>query len=355
MRRLLAIAAAGLAMTWMVAPAPVYPHERVTTTVTYDREIVRIVTRKCLACHSDRNLGPPLTSYEQTRPWARAIAEEVLRRHMPPWRAVPGYGEFVNDVSLTNRELQFIVAWVEGNGPKTKDQRLIVNFDQGRTPERDRLTLDKTRWTLGAPDLLKEAPPTVIAAGSPSEVKRVTIDLGLAEDRWVRALEFKPGDRRVVRAAFFFVEETGQWLGGWTPWHATTTLPDNVAYALKAGARVVAEIHYRGADEAVTDKGTLGVHFASAPAASAPSDMVIAKTMMLPADVTLLALRPALGEAGQSIELTARKPDGRTQVLLLVRDALPQWPTAYVFKQPVMLAAGTELRASSSILASVLK
>jgi hypothetical protein len=355
MIRLLAAAAAALAVAWTLAPARVLSHERVNTTVTYDREIVRIVSRKCLACHSDGNLGPPLTTYEQTRPWARAIEEEVLRRHMPPWRAVAGYGEFANDVSLTNKELQFIVAWVEGNGPKTKEQRLIVNVDQGHTPESERLTLDAAKWTLGTPDLLRRADPTAVDPGEPLQIRRVTIDLGLSQDRWVRALEFKPGDRRVVRAASFSIEDTGQWLGTWTPWHGTITLPEHVAYQVKAGARVVAEMHYRGAGEPVTEQGTLGVYFAAAPPVTVPSNLVVETRLTLPRDVTVLALNPEIGAGTRAIEVTARAPGGRTAVLLLVKNVLPEWPTPYIFKQPVTLTAGTELRASSPVVASVLR
>lgn len=353
MKKASLICAAAFAIAWMLRPHSVLSHERVTTTVTYDREIVRIFNRKCIACHSEKNLGVALTTYENTRPWARAIEEEVLRRHMPPWRAVPGYGQFANDVGLTNRELNFIVAWVEGNGPKTKDQRLIVNIDQGRTDEDDQLRPDFTRWQLGKPDLLKTFAPSAIDPGRRDEVRRVTIDLGLTADRWIRALEFKPGDRRVVRAAFFSLEETGQWLGSWTPWHGVTTLPENVAYHLKAGSRVVADIHYRGADEPVSDQGSLGLYYAQRPGAPSPADLVIqtsaqmqtfSGSVTLASDVDILALRPDVQPGVESVEVTARKPGGTVQVLLLVRNALADWPTPYILKRPLRLPKGAELR-----------
>ena len=118
----------------------------------------------CLACHSQNNLAMPLTTDEETRPWARAIEDEILRRHMPPWRAAPGYGPFVNNNALTNRELQFLVAWIEGKGPKSKDQG-NVNFDQHQTPAVERLTLDVATSQLGMPDLLKALPATSVAVG----------------------------------------------------------------------------------------------------------------------------------------------------------------------------------------------
>ena len=93
MRGLL-LAAAAIALVWAVAlwPTPVSSHAVVTTTVTFDKEISRILRKRCLACHSEQNIGIPLTTYEETRPWAGAIHEEVLLRHMPPWRAVAASG-----------------------------------------------------------------------------------------------------------------------------------------------------------------------------------------------------------------------------------------------------------------------
>lgn len=352
---------AALAIGGAFWPERLFSHEVVNTKVTFDREIVRILKRKCLACHSEGNLGIPLTTYEQTRPWARAIEEELLRRHMPPWRAVPGYGQFANDMGLTNRELQFFIAWIEGNGPKTREQRLIVNIDQGTTRPSERLVLDFDRWQLGKPDLLKPLAARSIPAGQGDQVHHEIVDLGLNADRWIRALEFRPGDRRVVRAAFFSVQETGQWLGSWTPWYGVTTLPENTAYRVAAGSHVVAEIHYRSANQSVEDRGALGVYFASGPAAHSPIDLVVeAKregasnpssekfrgSVKIPAAVNLLALKPDVEAGVESVEVSARKPDGTVQVLLLLRDVLPEWPTPYMFKEPVPLPKNTELSAT---------
>ena len=102
---LLYLVTAGLLLGWTLWPRPAESHETVGTSVSFEREIARILTRRCLNCHSDRNLAFPLTTYEETRPWARAIQEEVMARHMPPWRAVPGYGKFANDGALTKLSL----------------------------------------------------------------------------------------------------------------------------------------------------------------------------------------------------------------------------------------------------------
>lgn len=348
----------GLIILAIVGPRPLGAHEAVNTTVTFDQEIARILNRKCIACHSEKNLGVPFTSYEQTRPWARAIEEEVLRRHMPPWRAVRGYGQFANDLALTTRELQFIVAWVEGNGPKSKDQRLVVNLDQGNTPEAERLKPDFGRWELGKPDLLKLIDPYIVMPGQGEGVRRVTIDLGLNADSWVRAMEYKPADRRVVRAVFFSLQETGEWLGSWTPWYGITILPTKIAYRVSARSHIVAEIHYQSSDQPVEDKGTLGIYWAQGTPARHPFNIdVEAKpegtpgaprqkfsgSVKVPTDVNVLALKPDLPTGVESVEVSAKKPDGTVEVLLLLRDVLAQWPTPYILKDPVTIPKNSEL------------
>jgi hypothetical protein len=329
-------------------PYRLFSHELVTTTVTYDREISQILKKKCIMCHSENNLGMPFTSYEQTRPWSRAIEDEVLVRHMPPWRAVQGYNQFTNDLSLTNRERQFMVSWAEGNGPKSKNQESVLNFDE-ETPLNERLKFDSKRWRLGKPDLAKTLPGNLIAPGGVEEVRRVTIDLGLGSERSVRALDF-------------FLKETGQWLGSWTAWYGVTTLPPDTAYQVPAGSHVIVELHYKGTAEAVEDRSTLGLYFAQKPAAHRPSDLVLeskaeatssvdaqrfAGSVRMLADAKILALRPELTPGIESVEVTARKPDGTVEVLLLIKDALPEWPTPYILSQPVALPKYTQLDVSA--------
>jgi hypothetical protein len=167
-----------------------------------------------------------------------------------------------------------------------------------------------------------------------------------------------PGDRRVVRAAFFTVQETGQWLGSWTPWYGLTTLPADTAYRLPAGSHVVAEVHYRGTSEAVAERGTLGLFFADRPTRFSVSDLVLdakaagpvargaqklrAETR-LAADTRVWALRPEIAGGVTSLEVAARSPNGSTAILLFAKDFTPDWPTPYVLATPVLLRRGTTL------------
>jgi hypothetical protein len=97
-----------------VAPA----HDPITTKLTWSNEISRIVYKRCAGCHRDAGGAMPLITYEQARPWAKAIRDEVLNRRMPPWGAVKGFGEFRNDHSLTQEEITRIAQWVEGGAPE---------------------------------------------------------------------------------------------------------------------------------------------------------------------------------------------------------------------------------------------
>jgi hypothetical protein len=110
-----------LKVTLVVVLATAMPasgHERVTTKLTWSREIARIVYARCLSCHRQGGPAFSLSTYAEARPWAVAIKEEVLTRRMPPWNAVKGFGRFKNDAGLTQEELSLIADWVEGGAPE---------------------------------------------------------------------------------------------------------------------------------------------------------------------------------------------------------------------------------------------
>jgi hypothetical protein len=93
-------------------------HEPITTKLTWTREVSRIVFRRCVSCHREGGKAPmSLVTYEEARPWAKAIKEEVLERRMPPWGPVKGFGEFRHDASLSDVEIAWLVEWVEGGAP----------------------------------------------------------------------------------------------------------------------------------------------------------------------------------------------------------------------------------------------
>jgi hypothetical protein len=118
-RRVLAVASA-VGVAAVLSLLRVSAHDRITTAVTWDREIAPIVAARCVTCHAGRETGTiSLASYAAARPWARAIRQQVVTRQMPVWRAARGYGEFANDPSLSPFEISLIVAWVDGGAPQS--------------------------------------------------------------------------------------------------------------------------------------------------------------------------------------------------------------------------------------------
>ena len=199
-------------------------------------------------------------------------------------------------------------------------------------------------WHFGTPDLVKVVPAST------------TIDLRLTGERRLRAFEFKLADRRSAHAAVFSIKETGQWIASWTPWQGFVELPRGVSYRLPASAHLVASIQGSGG-------GEIGLFFETTPGLQSVSDLVVDATgekrlhgeTTLQADTTLLALRPDVTPGIKSVEVSARTPDGGTQVLLFAKDFSEGWPTPFIFSAPVALRRGTTIAISAYGEAPVLK
>lgn len=151
-------------------------HDPITTKVTWEREIAPLFKVRCISCHAPGGRAPmSLATYEEARPWARAIREEVLARRMPRWHVVRGYGDFRNDPSLSAFEIALITAWVDGGAPKTlpkkgKPSSAAVPKSPSQTPaapaaDGAAISIDCTSQVLPAGRLLS-VEPTMRAGGS---------------------------------------------------------------------------------------------------------------------------------------------------------------------------------------------
>ena len=123
-----------LLLTFLFPPM-VRGHDVITTKLTWTREISRIARKHCSSCHHDGGPAMSLTTYQNARPWAVAIREEVLARRMPPWPAVPGYGEFRNQSALSAQEISYLANWVEGGAPEGDAEYLPTHSLIGRQME----------------------------------------------------------------------------------------------------------------------------------------------------------------------------------------------------------------------------
>jgi hypothetical protein len=164
--------------------------------VTFNKDVAPIFFNKCTECHRPGEIAPmSLLTYNVARPWARAIREKVLNREMPPWHADPSHGVFSNDRSLTRREIDTIAAWVDSGAKQGNpaDLPAAPNYVEG--------------WSIGKPDVVLTMPQEVtIAASGPDEYQYFAVPTRFTEDRYIQAVEVRPGNRKVVHHLVVFVQ-----------------------------------------------------------------------------------------------------------------------------------------------------
>ena len=165
--------------------------------LTYSKDVAPILFKNCGGCHRPNDIAPmSLLTYKDARPWAAAIRQAVLRREMPPWHADPHFGKFANDPRLSDAQIQTIVAWVEG-GAKEGDPA-----DLPPQPKLD------DRWRIGKPDQIVDIGQdyAVKTRSVADEYTYFEVDPHFTKDVWVKAVELRPGNRRVVHHAHVWME-----------------------------------------------------------------------------------------------------------------------------------------------------
>ncbi|MFY9611030.1 MAG: cytochrome c [Blastocatellia bacterium] len=354
-----------------------FAHEPITTKVRFNKEVVRVLQRNCLGCHHTGGLAMSLAAYDEARPWAKAIKEELLEKRMPPWHAVRGYGEFRNAPTITQREIDLIVNWVEGGAPKGDDKDLPDG------------PLYSGEGQLGAPDLILKPQSEAQVAADADEHRGLSLATDLKEDRWLTAIDLRPGNGSVVHCATFNIEAaavgdpamparmssgversmsppgaartpaSNAIVATWAPGQRTVALPDGIAQLLPAGSRIGVTIHYRGAGEAVQDLSEVSLYFAeTAPrkqirqiAITDPDAIIPAatelqrfkKSVTIQDDAEGIAIRPRVHPVVASVQATAFRPDGTQEILIWTRGYQFDWQQTYYFKQPIALPKGTRV------------
>lgn len=185
-RALSVLGGAGIAgiVMWLSTASPA----AAAAAPTFSKDIAPIIFNKCAECHRPTGMAPmSLLTYDEARPWARAVKQKTRSRDMPPWGADPTVGRFQNDPSLSAKELETVAAWVDGGAPEGNKADLPKppQFAEG--------------WTIGKPDLIfKMVQPVQVPADGVVPYSYVTIPTNLKEDIWIRGVELRPTDRRVV-------------------------------------------------------------------------------------------------------------------------------------------------------------
>ncbi len=153
-------------------PLVLCAHDPITTKITWSQEISRIVYKRCANCHHEGGTAFSMMTYEDTRPWAKAIRDQVLQRRMPPWGAVAGVGEFRDDPSLTQSEMDMVVNWVEGGAPNGEEIFLPrrSSFKPAIVRGPDRGISVRSEFVLPEAAVLSAVRPVHLASGKSMEV-----------------------------------------------------------------------------------------------------------------------------------------------------------------------------------------
>ena len=344
--------------------------------VTFNKQVVRVFQRNCQTCHRPGEVAPfSLTNYKDAHARRDDIREAVESRYVPPWKAVPGHGEFADVRRLSEDEIRLVARWVADGAPEGEPRDLP-------SPRRF-----PTGWTLGTPSavLAMEEPFTV-----PPRTKDIyrcfVVPIRIpGEWRMIRASEVLPGNRKIVHHVQTFLDVTGRsveldqaepgpgytcfggprfdsvgGLGGWAPGYPPIEIPSGVAWGIPPGARLVIQVHYNNSgDTAETDLTKIGVHFTTGPfdrrlslvrafawnfgiPAGAPQHSVMARAMVQD-DVEAISIHAHMHLLGRALTVTAHLPDGTTQSMLKIDDWDFEWQIRYVYKRPVPLPAGTRI------------
>ncbi len=367
----------------LAGAAPVAAQGDAAGDATFARDVAPILQRSCQTCHRSGSMAPmSLVTYQETRPWARAIKEKVANRIMPPWHLdkTVGIQEFKNDISLSDEEIATVVAWVDAGAPlgNPDDMPPPVDWPRGDV------------WHLAeehgydAPDLVVRSRPWTQAAEGQDQWYQPVVDTGLTEDRWVRAIEVRPSleGRPIVHhvvtsliqeeapedfQAVVDVPGTGSYFTEFAVGKIGDVFRENTGKLMKAGSQIRFDIHYHSVGEATTDQSEVGIW--SYPKGVVPKYRVYPQAMGVrqsmatldipPGEVTVheafIPLRlparlenfqPHMHVRGKAMSLEAVYPNGRIEMLNYVDRFDFNWHINYVYADDAapVLPAGTVLK-----------
>jgi len=378
------LAAAALIITVVArSEAPVQAQNAIASRVTFTETIAPIVYDNCVTCHRPGEAAPfSLISYTDVKNRGQLIASVTQSRYMPPWQATHGFGDFDGERRLTDAQIETIASWVKNGMPEG---------DKSKMPALPKFT---SGWRLGTPDLVLEMPKEFeVPASGPDIFRNFVIPSGTLEDKWVRAVEFRPGARTVVHHALFAYVRSGAYakidgadgkpgfrglapiganpaiapsgpLGGWAVGASPRFLPEGLALPMGKGSDFVIQMHFHPSGKAEREKATVGIYFADkapertlrnlmvpglfgigslAEIPAGERNHVIERSTTVPVDVKVYFANPHAHYLAKEFKATATLPDGSTKPLIWIQDWDFNWQDGYNYKQPVILPKGTRI------------
>lgn len=351
---------------------------------TFTKDVAPILDKNCVTCHRPGEIAPmSLQSYDEARPWAKSIKSAVALGKMPPWQADDPRGKFSNDRRLTEQEKETLIAWVDHGAPQgdPKDLPPLPKFTEG--------------WEIGKPDVvLSMDKPFHVPEEGTIAYQYFQVPTNFTEDKWVQAIEVRPGARNLVHHLLVFCREpddaathppfvavvpkmTGAVLGAGAsgpkslgaliattaPGTNAMIFPEGTALLIKAGSVLTFQVHYTAKGTAGDDVSSVGLVFAKHPPqqemytsaflnplftlppgdASKEVDSAIEFT----GDTHLYAIFPHTHLRGKSWSYQLVYPDGHKEEVLSVPHYDFNWQTYYVFAKPLAVPKGSRLEGTA--------
>jgi len=370
----------------VVFALPQFTYAETNTPITFTKDIAPIFQEKCEACHRPDSIAPmSLLTYEEARPWAKAIRERVITRQMPPWHLdkTVGIQKFKNDRSLSDAQIDTIVKWVDAGAPKgeLKDMPAPKQWP------------DESKWNFaglyGPPDLVIKSPDwTVPPVGQDAWYKPV-IPTGVTEPRYVRAIEIRPATvkgRKVTHHALARLQQQeanaadsaaddALGVGGlfmeWAVGKQGEQMRPDTGKLMLPGSKIVFEMHYHSVGEQVTDHVELGIYFypkgqepkyrqslaalQSVAGGSRNIDIAPNSTFVSQNFIPMRragrveSFQPHMHLRGKAMSMEAILPTGQTIMLSHVDHFNFNWHNSYVYADDVapLLPKGTILKITS--------
>ena len=366
------------------------------------RDVAPVLQTHCVGCHQSGEIGPmPLTSYAQTRPWAKAIKQAVKQGTMPPWHADRATSaRFANSRLMKESEIQLLAEWADGGAQE--------GAPEGPPVAALNTTATQEGWRLGKPNLVIRVPGAKVPASGTFEYTFLVTPVDIPADTWIAAAEWKIDQRAVVHHMNAFLRPPGssfianvepgklyvptrderaarraderevdrrELLIGYEPGYKPAPWGDGRAKLMRKGGSVVFEIHYNPNGKAVEDYSELGIYFAKQPPRErvftiTPADAGLSipagaanysshVTATLRGEVKLVSLQPHMHLRGKAFEIVAAYPDGTRDTLLRVPRYDFNWQTTYFLAKPLTLPKGMcsstpRLSTIRSIIATIL-
>ncbi len=356
----------------VLSPAVAQP----PTAVSFAHDIAPIVYNNCSSCHRPGESAPfSLLSYEDVRKHARQIALVTKTRFMPPWLPQAGYGDLSDELRLSDTQIKQIADWVSAGMPEGDASQIPAppKFSEG--------------WQLGTPDLvLKADQPFALPAGGPNVFWNFVFSPNIAGTRYVRAIEIRPGDKRLVHHANLLVDRLnsgrkmektpGAGFPGmdldikssvfdppghflfWKPGSAPYSEPDGFSWRLEPGNDLILNTHLQPSGKPESVQPSIGIYFTDKPPTRFPvllqlehdgalnipagtRDFLVSDDLRLPLDADVLAVYPHAHYLGKLLEGYATLPDGKRQWLIRIPDWDLNRQAVYRYRKPVFLPKGS--------------